>query len=320
MKVSKQVKKIRIQNLRVKLLTLLSGFFIWFFVITANEYFLELNVLLRLQNIPENHVLAEPVPQKIRVLFRGSGRDLLHMLLREKKMILNLNHRADAQFYPLSTDLLQAMPGQMNLKPVSVISPDSVFISLDIYQEKKVPVRSGLNIATMDGYIQVGRINFNPDSVLIKGARQLVDRVDEILTETDSYQFLLKDLSRNVQLVKPEVDLLALSQSSVNFSVDIQRIGERNIDGIPIRVVNLPASISDAVVVPSTLSLVVHGGNNFLMDLKPDQISATIDYRLLGHNLHTGGVIRQVRAAIDLPEDIIYYHAVPQSFDIILER
>ena len=306
--------------MQVKLLTLLSGFFIWFFVVTANEYSFELRAALHLENMPENHVLARPVPEHIRILYRGAGRDLLHLLIRDRVLRLNLNHNTESLWYTVQTNMLDAVPAHMNLNPARIVSQDSVFIALDVYSEKKVPVRSQLKLAMMDGYIQVGETRFHPDSVIVKGARQLVESVDEIFTKEDQYQHLLKDLTRTAQLVRPEDDMITLSHSNVNFSVNVQRIGERMIDGIPIHVTNLPASVKDAIVIPSTLSLVVHGGNEFLMNLKKDDISATIDYRSLVYDLRTGGPIRQVRAAIDLPEDIIYYNAKPQSFDIILER
>ena len=209
------------------------------------------------------------------------------------------------------------IPGiQESLEFIEVVRPDSIQIVLADYKEKRVPVRPQITVDVVSGYTQVSGIIVTPPQVLVKGAVEAVDRVTEVLTSRRTYSNVADPLEITVGLWDPDPGKgLAIEPLNVTLTVDVQRIGERRLTEVPVKVLNIPENLN-VIVGPSTVALTVTGGEDYLLNLDDDVVEVFIDYQTQWspENLL---VEPQVRLDKNLLE---YRDLVPKQLEIIATR
>ena len=93
------------------------------------------------------------------------------------------------------------LPPSHNVRFVEVVYPNRIKIKLDEIMEKKVQVLSNINELVIDGHIQIGKTEFNPDSINIIGPKVELDKINSVYTVKDTLINLFK-------LTKGQIDLL----------------------------------------------------------------------------------------------------------------
>lgn len=303
-----------LKNIQIKLFSLVCGLFLWFYVTTDNQFDHTQHVALHVVNKPSGYILADSIPSHVQVRFRGKGKELLSLGYRNKRIEIDLRERGTEAVIPLTKEMIKGMPTGSDIYPLRIVEPETVRVQLDQFASKKVPVTSALVLTPLDGYIQVGDVAFEPDSVVISGPRRVVGRIDEVTTVPRKYNNLLKEISGKVPLAEAEYAMLDYSSKDIHFAVDVQRIGERTIRDVPVRVLNAPTSIK-VNVVPSTLSLRIQGGVSVLSKIEKEDIVVSIDYS--SRYRYRG---KKVPANVQVPPGIIFSESRPKSFELIVER
>lgn len=299
---------------KVKTFSLLSALVLWFYVVTDDRFTHTVRVPLHLINQSRDRILKEPIPSNVRVLFEGSGRDLVNMSFEEKRIELNLHQITTYWVFPITVDMIKGIPSGMDVSPQRIIDPDSVIVVLDRFAEKKVPLVPDIELRPADGYIQVGDIHIQPDSIIVRGPASVVDTLSEVATVSEAYSSVIKAIRNQIYLKPPVSEAVEYSADRVQFSIDIQRIGEKLITEIPVLVTHVPSNIK-VTVVPSTFSLKVQGGVNILSKLTRDDIVAIIDFRR--RSQYRG---KRNPTEIEVPEGLTFSDAKPKDFEIIVER
>ncbi len=301
-------------NYQVKLLSLISALFLWFYVVTDNTYESVVDVPLRIKNLPEDLILVKPLPEVVRVLFRGTGKSFLGLGFRNKRIELDLSRAESATIYPLSVDMIRGIPRSENCRPVQIVGLDSVWVYLDQVLEKKIPVLPRIVVNLSDGYTQVGPILIEPDSVHISGPRTLVKNIVSVTTERRIFDNAARKIRGRIDLTPAESDQIVYSDETARYEIDIQRMHEIEMKEIPVQVVNVPPSLN-VIVVPSTLSLKLRGGVDLLMQLRKEDIRATIDFESRYRYPDD-----RVPASINVPRDVGFSDVRPKFFECIVER
>ena len=301
-------------NYKAKIFSLLTALFLWFYVVTDNQFDHTVDIPLRVVNMPKGWILVHPIPSKVKVLFRGSGKSLLSLTYRDKFIELNLHQSPRTRQLPITVNMIKGIPPGNAIIPVRIIEPESVTVRLDKFVVKKVPIHPEIKLVTLDGYTQVGDFVLRPDSVIVSGPRFLVNTISEVFTEKKEYKNVLKEIQAKIALVPPKVPTIHYSLNSVQFKVDVQRIGERIFKDIPIEVTHVPPNLKVSVL-PSTLSIKLQGGVKLLAKLKKENIVATIDFR--SRYRYAG---KKIPAMISLPEGIDFSDVKPQFFELVVER
>ncbi|NQT23738.1 YbbR-like domain-containing protein [candidate division KSB1 bacterium] len=299
---------------KVKLLSLCSALFLWFYVVTDNIYEYPIQVPIQASIFPEDKVLLKPLPDEAKVLFSGTGKSFLSQSFRVKRLDLDLSDAEDVSTIQLEADMIRGIPRGDSFRPIRVLKPDSIMIYLDTRKTKRIPVEPQFSIDLTDGYTQVGGIMLEPDSITLSGPAQIVDQIEIIKTSEKQFISRSKPVRGKVKLIPPESDMVQVSELTSEYTIDVQRIHEITIDMIPIQVINAPSSVK-ITVVPSTLSLKLRGGVDLLMQISSDDIQATIDYRT--RNRYRP---RRIPASIEVPPGISFSNAKPEDFELIIER
>jgi len=301
-------------NYQVKLFSLISALFLWFYVVTDNSYEYAVEVPLRVRNQPEGRILVQSLPESVRVLFRGTGKAFLGLGFRNKRLELDISKAEDATLYSLTLDMIRGIPRAEDCQPVQIVGPDTVWVHLDQALEKKVPVIPRLLIDLADGYTQVGSIALDPDSIRVSGPKSIVQQLVSVTTDRRVFENISRRVRGKIGVTPPESDRVVYSAETIHFEIDIQRMHEIEMREIPVEAVNVPPGLN-VLVVPPTLSLKLRGGVDLLMRIRKEEILATIDF---------GSRYRypddRIPASINVPRDVTFSDVHPKFFECIVER
>ncbi|MFQ5823609.1 MAG: YbbR-like domain-containing protein [bacterium] len=305
-----------LKNYKIKIVVVVFAVFIWFFVVTENDYEYVIEVPVNLVNIPHDKVILNELPNNAKVKIKGSGKTLIALSVgRGVRLDLDLSdvERSKTFFLDPEKDVfLSGFAG--TIEPEEIISPDSISVILDDLQNKKILVNAKIKAKTAPGYTIVGEVKINPDSVNIAGPKSIVSQIDKIFTQEVGYSDIKFDLNETVPLAALPSDKLNASVKQVDISLNIQKLLEITINEVPVEVRNAPKN-TIVHVVPSALSLVLEGGGDLLNSISRDDIVAYIDYARVKNapgNEHP--------AYIETPPGISYRDVKPKLFKLVLER
>ena len=218
---------------------------------------------------------------------RGSGRSFIWLTLFESfyddyKAIIDLSSIADEYNFDLNNYYREnptkiVLPTSLDLEFIEVVSPRNIIINLDQYLVKKVPIKSQLVVSTEPGYVQVGAPLFSPDSISIGGPQEIVDSIEFVKTEENTFLNLNVSIEEDLLIINPN-KLVDFDPKRVGGYINIQPISETIITSIPVNLINKPNDV-EVFVNPSTVSLTVIGGLNQVANTLPQDILVTIDFR-----------------------------------------
>ncbi len=260
---------------------------LWLFVKSGDQYTMMLDLPIEARNLNSQKTYLEEVPGYASVILKGKGRDLFKSYLLQNyiecKLVLDLDGISQEYEFILNEYFEKnprkvVIPSSHNISFVEVVYPNRIKIRLDEVMDKKVPVLSNVWSEVKDGYIQIGKIQFEPDSLNIVGPKVELDKINEVYTTKDTLYNLSKGYKATIDLISQN-RLLKYSHEKVNYFFDVQQISERIIVDIPIRVINKKDGIR-VFPSPQTVSLTVVGGLSQIAEIKPVDISVVVDFDL----------------------------------------
>jgi YbbR domain-containing protein len=306
--------RILFQNVWFKLVAIVMALFLWFHVATDQVYDHIDSFPLEILNIPQPLLLAEELPSQVSVTIRGKGKELLKMLVAEKKSI-----RIDVQEfkrgeteYELTTEQIP-IPEGLELRVTNILPPKNLMIKLDYPMEKTVQVQPKINIIPAVGHVKVGETHYNPKEINVSGPRMWVRGLNSIQTQEVVIENAGEPVSDQVDLVMPEGYNLTLSTTKINFSQNIEKTTERIISNLPVEPINGPRR-GKIMLEPDSVNLIVSGAESILKEIMPDKIRVTVDCSPVIKNEKI-----KLPLIVELPEKVDLKRTVPDSVDVSLE-
>ena len=285
--ITSKINNIKIPQSRRIFYSFLIAFIFWFFIKSEDNYLVSQKIPLVARNLQEQKTYKEEVPDHIIVTMRGSGRSFIWLTLFENfyddyRAILDLSSIADEYNFDLNNYYREnptkiVLPTSLDLEFIEVVSPRNIIINLDQYLVKKVPIKSQLLVSTEPGYVQVGDPLFSPDSISIGGPQEIVNGIEFVKTEKDTFLNLNVSVEDDLFIINPN-KLVDFDPKKVGGYINIQPISETIITSIPVNLINKPNNV-EVFVNPSTVSLTIVGGLNHVANTLPQDILVTIDFR-----------------------------------------
>jgi hypothetical protein len=300
-----------IDNLAIKIGALLIALFLWFHAVTEKEYEVRQVVPIEIAAVPKQLVLAKPIPSEAVIRLRGKGKQLIVPYFSHIRL------RIEATWAKKGTIQIALSPEHVDVAhgrgalDAEIISPQRLDLEFDSLLSKKVPVLSRIIIEPLEGFIQVGFIDFKPDSVKLKGPAQYVEPIDFVTTDSAHYAGTKKTISVVLNLVNPEGFNVTCVPQKINATIDIQRLVQRTIDEIPVTLTHIPEGTT-AYLEPSVISITISGGESYLTSLTAENFSVSADYRRA--HRRTDNLIS---ARINLPPEVELTGAEPQMFKVV---
>ena len=161
---------------------------------------------------------------------------------------------------------------------------------------KKLQIIPDVYLSFRDGYGLASAITVLPDSQVVYGPLSALKNMDFILTEKTSLANLSEKYSANINL-KP-MPGMSYVEGKVQVDIDVQRIVDKNIDDVPVNVIDVPAD-REVVMLPNKITLNVSGGIDILGKLSASNFKAFINYRDVVLDT-LGGIIPNIESPINV--------------------
>ena len=306
------------KNIRRNAKPLIGSFLIaltlWFLVATDKEYSYQLKIPLKILRLAPGKTLREKIPSQAVLEVRGKGRALLAMWFYDIKFNLELPNIKRDQTLTL-TDYLNFidLPSTLGIEVMEIIEPTTLNLKVDDNIVTEKPIRLSGHIGVADGYVLL-KYEFDTDSVELVGAKTLIRKIPSIDTDTLEMNEQNARFEYKVDLKNPYPDLVELTPRAVHVTFDIQRLGEHTINGIPIRIINIPPNLEVQAIPPEIRSLRIKGGVDLLAGIQPKDIIAEIDYNSYRPDQEEYG------ARIITPENITWLESNPKTFKLKVRR
>jgi len=260
---------------------------LWIFVVSENEYTLVMDMPIEARNLSAQKAHKKEVPEYAQVRIKGPGRVLFKTLLVKKflsdfKLVIDLDRISEEYDFYLNEYYERypqkvVLPPSYDLEYIEVVYPDSIHISLDEYMVKTVLVKSLVVIDASPGYTLVGAQTIAPDTIDVAGPREVVEKMTFVETKKDTFLNQEIDLNISLNIDNRTQPLLEYSQNAVTLTQDVQPISERIISEIPVKVVNTLPNLR-LFVNPTTVSLTIVGGVDYIASVNPEDIIVTLDF------------------------------------------
>ncbi len=296
---------------KMHLLIVFIATFIWIHVKTEMDYELVHHVKILPKNVNPEYIITNNYTDNIPVLFKGKGKSLLAIHNTVVELLVDLNQTTEKKFFSnLKLKSIRIYPPLVNITPVEFIEKDTLQFYQDHLRYKKIPVEYQLELKTSPGFTLVGPLEFFPKDITVTGPASLLNEINSVKTETLSLINLENDISGNLELVNSYPGRVVLIPKTIEYKANIQTLGEKILDDIPVQVLNIPANVK-ASLIPSTLSLKIIGGVDIISDIQRKDIVASIDFQQFKSSNVTA-----LPAIIKIPEDITLADIYPETFQI----
>ena len=297
---------------------------LWLFVMSERTYNYVIEVPFEVRNIKEGKTLNSPVVATADVRFHASGRAFIWALLLKSisdfKLVLDLERiSTDYDFY-LNDYYTRhrekvVIPPSFELEFIEVVRPDTLHIDMADYMIKPVQLVTNMLIQSASQFIQVGPTRISDEKIELRGPKETVRYIDTVYTEYREFLNLEANLSESIPLDLKFPSVVEASPPSVNIEADIQEIGERIITEVPVQVLKVPEGIR-VYPNPSTVSLTVTGGIEFIAGLEPVDIGVYIDFE-------ESRVDQQIyyQPTVQVPSDVLQWRDLsPKNIELAIAR
>jgi len=296
---------------------------LWLFVISEKNYRYVFEMPIEIRNIREGKTLGGEVSPTADVRFLGSGRELLKTLLLKSisdfKLVLDLERVNTSYDFYLNEyfdkyNQKVVIPNSFNIQYVEVVRPESIQISLDDYIVKTIKVKSMISVEPSPGFIIVGDYNISPKSIEFKGPKEIIENMESIETIPKVFKSIKSPINSKVPLSFNFTRVIESSDSLIIFKANVQSIGERIISEVPVKILNVPKNIQ-AFPNPSTVSLNISGGVEFIASLQSNDIYVYLNYSDFTKNEISN------EPTIEVPNDVIEWRDLsPKSIELTIRR
>lgn len=293
----------------------------WFLHSLGKEYVANIDVDIHYQDFPVNKEPQGNVNRKHRLNVKAYGFSLMRMQLNTWFSSCNIDlsqlkvtptSSKDKLRYNLSISAVRNQLEEQLGAGISInsIFPEDVSFQVQTMGLKNLPVRTNIKLAMQTGYMLEEKPKVTPDSVLVRGAIEVVDTLQAIYTK----ELVLSDVSssfeREVDLALPNKNVELLPQTAVvKYEVGAYIDEERNVTVTPL---NFPDSVN-VVFHPTFVKLNYRAEVDRKREIKTSDFVLIVDYNTINNFSQKLEV-----QAISLPNGISKVHMTPRYVDYFI--
>jgi len=259
----------------------------WFLNALSKEYTTTVNYPVSYSDFPAKKILSNELPPRLRLTVRAYGFDLLRYKLSffqslnfpVNEYTNNKMEKVGENNFLFPTNRMTSQVATQLSSAISVthISPDTINFQFSSLIEKKVPIHLNYNLKFEAQFRQGSDIVLKPDSILIVGARAILDSVKYIETDVLELRKLNETTKKKLGFVK--IKGLKFSQNKVEVKVPVEQFTEAQ-KKVTLKVVNLPDSVFLRLF-PHEIKMSYLVGLKDYETITPEQFEVEIDYKTI---------------------------------------
>lgn len=299
------------------LMFLLCSGLIWFIDNLSESYIDNATFELEYINIPDSLLLTKVSKERVDVKVQANGFQFLGFNIKNKLVSIDLSSvkKINDKFYIGQEVYRKQIDKQLRSMTLLEIDKDTLFFNFAILAEKKVPVESKVNIRMSQNFILDGGLKIEPDSIIIKGPRKTIEKIQGITTIGIELPEETANFSHEVKLYQnPDHDNVTYSTSSILLKGKVARFSEKIIE-VPIKVMNLPDSIQIRTF-PDNVSVLCRAKIDDLKNLDSTAFTVIADYDLIKDNNSKSIGLELTK----VPENLHSAQLVEEQVEFILKR
>ena len=227
---------------------------------------------------PEGWAVLERSLDTVDVRFLGSREDIRYLNREQLRVVVPILNPEQGRtiVIPLQDKYVKNNPA--GTKVIS-FSSSQIEIRLDQEGEKILPVKATYDDAQLPAGVEIeGAVVCKPASVRIKGAQQQLDKMDNIHTLPIDLKNRQGDFRENVRIALPQTGRLVADPDRVTVEFTLKPLAfEKNIDTVPIHVLDNPGSPRIVHLSPAVTTIKVGGKQQRLEVLQPHDVMAFVD-------------------------------------------
>lgn len=299
--------------------------FLFFFVIASGfwliqtlnkDYETEINIPIKIKNIPNNVVFTYEPSSEIIVKVKDRGTVLLNYVLGRGFYPIALdfpeykkknNHVA---VYP--AEIIKLVSNQLNLSTkVLSVKPDTLDYIFTEGKSKRVPVAFCGKVSTTSQYY-ISDTVYSPDSVLVYAPTRILDTITMAYTEYVKLDNISDTIQQKISLNPVKGVKYVPSQVLMTFPTDIY--AEKTVR-VPLKGVNFPAN-KELRAFPSNVQVTFQTGVSQFRKINASDFSIEVSYQELAR-LQT----EKYKVKIKLkPQGVRIIRIIPEQVDFLIEQ
>lgn len=243
MNIRETFKNLTSRNYKAYLLFLILTLILWFAIQLTKSYSFQNELSIQLSNIPK-HIVLDSSEQNLNVNLKSNGFKLWKYNMSSDKFTIDFNDFA--------VDSFQLKMGASQLKKIIAntydfnsedITLDKLLLTFEFKRKETqiVPVKSYLKFRFASGYNTIDTLKLSPDSVVISGSKQDLEKINSIKTQQVELKNVDDTLRGEIPLVKPNSNV-EISYDKVEYYLPVKKFSE-NALMIDIEAINIPDSL-----------------------------------------------------------------------------
>ncbi len=269
------------RNVRIFSMFLVLTTIIWFLIELSKSYSTIAEIKIEYKNLSNTQILQEPPLDRVEVVLRSSGFNLMSYQIFTKKVALDLTDaiykRGDKHFIVLKNHQLEIGNQLDSGTELLGFNTDTIFFELGATISKKVPIQIQLDASYKLGYSLMSRIKIQPDSVLIIGPQKYIDTIQKITTQ----KLLLIDIFENINAVvdlqiNPTITTINYGVTNVAVSGLVEKITEGKWS-IPVKIINAPSHVK-ITTFPKNIEIVFQVAISNFSKINENSFDVVFDY------------------------------------------
>lgn len=225
-------------------------------------------------DVPEGWAVWEKSVHRANIEFRGSRDDIRYLNNTQLRIVIPVAEPRQGEdiHIKLSEKYLK---NPTSAKVVS-FSPSEIVLKLDQETERMLPVKAALASSLPEG-LEIDRIICSPASIRVSGARQVLDRMENIHTESIDLKDRQISFKESFPIALPQEGRIRVHPDwvSVDFSL-VQRSSTQEFENIPVRILCAPGKARNIKISPQTVTITVKGQMQRIEQLRNADVFAYV--------------------------------------------
>lgn len=263
---------------RIKITLFVLAILLWFFVVSSRDYEAQFSIPLEIKGLEAGYLFVRDPPTSVRISCKGRGRDLLvWRYFLGTRLELNISGLSAKRKFPLVPGMV-TVPTRFPIRDLTIVSPDTLRLHIDRLAQRQVPVRADCEITPAPGFVLVGPVSCQPESIHIRGPRVLVQQVDEIATRQRRFSQISEPIAERLSLKGAFSPKILLETHQVLVRATIEAVEQVTCDSVPVTVRHVPDR-RRSIVSPPYVSVVLEGPESSLAALDTAHLCIVLDYK-----------------------------------------
>lgn len=289
----------------------------WFLNTLNKEYTTNIVFPVKYTDLPQGKILLNKLPSHLNLTVKSYGFELMrYKLMSFMPITLRVNSligSKDLLHYSLSTSKIKNKISRKLGTPLSLldIKPDSIHFHFSSVVSRKFPIKINLKYELEQQYMLKNKIILVPDSVMVHGAKYILDSLRCIETNYVNLDLLNKSIVKSLKI--RTIDNVDISLKQVKLHIEIEKYTESS-KLVPLKAINVPDSIILRLF-PAQIKISYFVGLSKYKLVSLNDFDAVIDYNIIKNGIST------LKVSLNIDNyDVSNINVSPKNVSFLIEK